>query len=557
MVPRGLKIKEKVSLCPFFSELLKCCDSGEEKNKKNAFVPYESLKVSSPSSYSSMNFPLRSMNMSTRRRRSALYEVSYALKSIHLNRINDISFITEMKNEIDILKRMDHPNIIKPIETFDYRKQLYVVMELCSGGDLYSRDPYTEEQACKIVGKIVSAVAYMHRFNIMHRDLKYENVLFENESPDADIKIIDFGLSKKYLPDEIAQHDHVGTIYTMAPEVLLGNYTHKADLWAIGVLSFMLLSSQMPFYGKKRRHVVEKIKNCQYKMRSRNWENISDEAKTFVKSMLQLTPDLRPEAIAVKKDAWLQKTNVMDSYAKQENVSYDDDSTYAESSTCSGGSSLTAEDSIKRNMMSNVHMSLKAFADYGKLKKLALLVVAHKSTSEEIGDLKEAFDEFDKDETGSISLEEFRSVLLSQGSNANDVENMFHSVDLDGTGLIHYTEFLAATLGAQGVIEEERLAEAFDRLDSNDSGFISLNNLRELFGGELSDKRIEQIIMEANINHDNKISYDEFLSLWYPELEDTFDEFPEHIHNLRDPRHDMRRKTVNLSERYLKNMVCE
>jgi calcium-dependent protein kinase len=73
------------------------------------------------------------------------------------------------------------------------------------------------------------------------------------------VKLIDFGLSKKYGPEDPHLNDGVGTIYTMAPEVLKGNYTFQADIWSLGVISFMLLSSQMPFYGRKRRHVVEKV----------------------------------------------------------------------------------------------------------------------------------------------------------------------------------------------------------------------------------------------------------------------------------------------------------
>lgn len=91
----------------------------------------------------------------------------------------------------------------------------------------------------------------MHSKNITHRDLKYENIMFANSAPQADVKIIDFGLSKKYA-DNSFLHDTVGTVYTMAPELLRGGYTQLADIWSTGVISFMLLSSSMPFYGKDR-----------------------------------------------------------------------------------------------------------------------------------------------------------------------------------------------------------------------------------------------------------------------------------------------------------------
>jgi serine/threonine protein kinase len=174
---------------------------------------------------------------------------TYALKSIHMDRVNDI-FLKELMNEIAILQSLDHPNIVKAIETFDYSHQVFLVLEHCCGGDLYARDPYDEDQARDIAHSIVDAVAYMHAHEIIHRDLKYENIMFATPDSQA-VKIIDFGLGKKYAQNE-HQHDAVGTVYTMAPEVLLGDYDNKVDLWSCGVIAFMLLSSSLPFYGKTR-----------------------------------------------------------------------------------------------------------------------------------------------------------------------------------------------------------------------------------------------------------------------------------------------------------------
>ena len=116
------------------------------------------------------------------------YEAYYALKSIHLERVRDPMFVDELRNEIAIMRRLDHPHITRLIETYEDKKELFLVMELCSGGDLYSRDPYTEDQAARIIGSVLSAVDFMHMHGIVHRDLKYENILFANSSPTAEIK---------------------------------------------------------------------------------------------------------------------------------------------------------------------------------------------------------------------------------------------------------------------------------------------------------------------------------------------------------------------------------
>lgn len=233
-------------------------------------------------------------------------EIVYAMKSIHLSRVTDESFVSELRNEISILKKLDHPHIVRPIETFEHRNQIFIVMELCSGGDLYARDPYTEEEAARIVSSILSAIAYMHSKNVVHRDLKYENILFVNNSPKAEVKLIDFGLSKVY-GDNPTLTEGVGTIYTMAPEVLKGNYTEKADIWSIGVIAYMLLSSQMPFYGRKRRHIVEQILDCQFNFRGRRWKRISAQAKSFVEDLLIFDPDERCTAQEAQSATWLNR----------------------------------------------------------------------------------------------------------------------------------------------------------------------------------------------------------------------------------------------------------
>ena len=116
-----------------------------------------------------------------------------------------------MKFTVEILKSLDHPNIVRALETFDYHGRLYIVMELCGGKDLYSRDPYTEDESRNIMIQLFQAIAYLHSKGIVHRDLKYENIMFANDTPKSEIKIIDFGLSQKFAAGE-HMHDTVGTV---------------------------------------------------------------------------------------------------------------------------------------------------------------------------------------------------------------------------------------------------------------------------------------------------------------------------------------------------------
>lgn len=151
------KAQEKIDACfnfPIFGAIFRHCFKGKaDAMLEEASMSHHHLKSDDGTPASSTTTISGSSSSSS---------MVYAMKSIHLHCVKDPSFVDELKNEIEVLKTLDHPYIIKIFETFDYKKQLFVVMELCSGGDLYARDPYTEEDAARITSSILSAVSYMH-----------------------------------------------------------------------------------------------------------------------------------------------------------------------------------------------------------------------------------------------------------------------------------------------------------------------------------------------------------------------------------------------------------
>jgi serine/threonine protein kinase len=181
-------------------------------------------------------------------------EVYLALKEINLTMLREDQ-IAPLKNEVELLKLLDHPNIIRLFETYEFndgtRNSIGVIMELCTGGDLHARMPYSEQEAARITKQILLAVSYMHDRHVTHRDLKLENILFENGNPEACIKVIDFGLSKRYNSSNNILTERVGTLYSMSPETMKGIYTSQADLWSIGVIAYTLLSGgEKPFQAQ-------------------------------------------------------------------------------------------------------------------------------------------------------------------------------------------------------------------------------------------------------------------------------------------------------------------
>jgi calcium-dependent protein kinase len=235
--------------------------------------------------------------------------------------------------------------------------------------------------------------------------------MFETMAEDSPIKVIDFGLSKKFLPEEHhrTMTEGVGTIYTMAPQVLQGVYTSKADLWSVGVIAFMLLSSTKPFYHKRRRKVIDRIMRCEYSFRGELWAGLSDESKEFISHLLVMDPKQRMDANAALKHKWISKEYKLSDRRPDE------------------------------DLMSKVEDNLLTYKDTSALKKVALNVIAHKSSPQEIYDLRKAFDQYDSENNGIISFEEFKMALKESNYGDAELGEIFLSIDVNSNGHIMYT----------------------------------------------------------------------------------------------------------------------
>lgn len=429
------------------------------------------------------------------------HEHLYALKTIHLDRMLSSTYVNELQNEIAILRTLDHPNIVKMLEVYHDKRQrhIYVVLELCgNGGDLFTKSPYTLKQAQKIMSECCSAIHYMHEQNVVHRDIKYENVLFSYELPnncksdessvDDDecilppIKIIDFGLSKKFVsgtkPEPMT--DRVGTIYTMAPQVLQGVYSSQADMWSFGVISYMLLSASKPFYHKKRSLMIDAIMRGKPKYDTPTWDKVDETAKDFVQRLIVVDPKERMDSTTALKHPWMTNRTV-----SSEKPSLD--------------------------LLHKIDSSLLNYKYTSQLKKIALNVIAHRSTITEILELQNVFETLDIEKNGIISISEFKKGFEILHHSNDLMQDLFASIDMHHSGHIMYTEFLAATLEAQGQIEEDRIAEAFDRIDSDGTGYITKKNLTETLGPDCPTKYLNDILKAADYDQDGKVSYKDFL----------------------------------------------
>jgi len=183
-----------------------------------------------------------------------------------------------------------------------------------------------------------------------------------------------------------------------------------------------------------------------------------------------------------------------------------------------------------KNTMDYVHEGLVKYSQNNEFKKLALLVLAHKSDDNDIQNLRKAFDQFDSENDGVITKKEFKKALSNYNHSDEELEEIFDGLDDDEDGTIYYSEFIAATLETRGRIKENRLAEAFDRIDSDDSGYISKKDLMSLLGNDYTEERANLIIDQADVNNDGKISFNEFLNAFRNEgdneLKDAMQSLP-------------------------------
>jgi len=236
----------------------------------------------------------------------------YAVKVINKKDLGK-DYEKNLKMEVDILKKVNHPNIIALKELFDTPDKLYLIMELVTGGELFDKivekGSYTETEAGTLVRKIVSAVEYLHNLGIVHRDLKPENLLLKRADNDLEIAIADFGLSK-IVGQQMMMQTACGTPSYVAPEVLnASGYGKEVDMWSIGVITYILLCGFPPFYGDTVPEIFEQIMEANFDYPEEYWGAVSKDAKDFINRLLVVDSDKRMSAGEALKHAWLTSGN--------------------------------------------------------------------------------------------------------------------------------------------------------------------------------------------------------------------------------------------------------
>jgi len=234
----------------------------------------------------------------------------FAVKKIEKKKVegDDIKLL---RREIQIMKQLDHPNILKLFEVYEDDESFYLVMELVKGKELFDkiveRGMYSERDAANIIAQVVSAVEYLHENGIAHRDLKPENLLVEGEEDDSKVKIADFGFAKSFGGEAGEQlMTSCGSPGYVAPEILTAeSYDKSVDMWSVGVILYILLSGYPPFYADSAPALFKKIMDVKYDFDDSVWDDISDSAKDLIRNLLVKDPSKRYTAQQCLSHAWI------------------------------------------------------------------------------------------------------------------------------------------------------------------------------------------------------------------------------------------------------------
>jgi len=225
-----------------------------------------------------------------------------AIKILEKERITDVSDVERVAREIHILKLIRHPNIIQLYEIIETPKQLYLIMEYCSGGELFDHIvknvKLKEKEACRFYQQIISGVEYMHQLNIVHRDLKPENLLLDHE---LNIKIVDFGLSNTFTENETLKTACGSPCYA-APEMIAGKkyVGTQVDSWSCGIILFALICGFLPFEDPDTTELYKKILKGQYSIPS----FVSDDARNLLRKILVHDPEKRLTPAQIRNHQW-------------------------------------------------------------------------------------------------------------------------------------------------------------------------------------------------------------------------------------------------------------
>ena len=430
--------------------------------------------------------------------KNTIFQNIVAMKVINKDPNNSLDE-QEIRNEIDILKKLSHPNIVKIYEFYISNSHYYIVTEFCRDGELFSyiKNKYSERQLAVLFYQVFSGLWYLHDNKILHRDIKLENIMISQKEKDYEtgeelfwVKIIDFGTAKIFEKNK-KEKDVVGSSYYIAPEVLQQNYNEKCDTWSVGVILYMMLVGRAPFDGKDDEEIILKINSADYNSKEPKLMKHSPEVRDLVSKLLQKDTDKRYSAREAIAHPWFQKY---------------------------GGRSLYSN--FKREEIEPYINNLFNYYFNSKIQQLVIAFLVHNLPNDDSAiNILKLFRLFNKSGSCKLTKEELMNGLYDyRDKNEVDkvVDHLFKLLDGDNNGFIEYEEFLRACIDKKTILKSTYLKYAFKFLDKEKTGTLNTQKIIKAF--VLTPNKLIEAVFNNTLNsvdHDSDgiINFEEFQEL--------------------------------------------
>ena len=410
-----------------------------------------------------------------------------ALKQIKKSN-KDLLSDGEIKDEIEILKTLDHPDIVRIIESFNTKDSYVLVTEYCEGGELFDqvRNQLSETQIAVIFRQLLSGLAYLHSHNIVHRDLKLENILIhETEKSKTtgedlfNIKIIDFGTARIFDNKKRKPQSIVGSSY----------YIAECDLWSVGVILYMFIVGHAPFDGCDDDEITDNIQRGVYRKDDKRWKRASKEVKDLIQKLLVYQPKKRLTAIQALRHPWFKITD--------SNILYDN---------------------VPQNDVIECIKNLLTYNIKSKLEELVLAYIIHNiPRPKEAKSAIKLFKLVNEVGDGKLQKKELKNTLLlfvgEKFLGEYNFEEQFALIDGEKKGYINYEEFLRACLNRKKILSDSILRYAFGFFDPSGTGFIRKKKMKSFFGNKVDDVTFQNIFDEIDSDKDGKINFKDFKAM--------------------------------------------
>eukprot|EP00930_Biecheleria_cincta_P033592 TRINITY_DN2327_c0_g2_i1.p1 TRINITY_DN2327_c0_g2~~TRINITY_DN2327_c0_g2_i1.p1 ORF type:complete len:944 (-),score=170.29 TRINITY_DN2327_c0_g2_i1:258-2876(-) len=447
-----------------------------------------------------------------------------------------------MDTEIKLLKSLNHPNIMKMHEVYfeQARKQgqitngnIYLVTELCEGGDLFSRilhhydrlkKPMTESHVAYMMQQILSATQFCHGNGIIHRDIKPENILFVDRSSNSALKIIDFGLANfhekireqakevkvarsgaigrlaRLLPAVNGRHlipwherkkvmQKAGTPHYMAPEMIEGSYDEKVDLFSIGIILCQLFTGWHPFYtpGDDETSVRAKISQPEpVQFPTDIWQTVSEEARDLCRKLLEKSAKKRLSAKQALEHPWFKDPSKPSPFGNIQGLSH------------------------------SIFDGLMQYQAYNKLKRAVLQLLTRELSEFQIQELRAKFMALDTQGDGLLSPEELVEGMRNIGyeMTQNELGQIMAALDGSGSQRIGYKEFISALIERRVKFDRQQLFECFKKFDKQGIGRITYQDIQSVMCNAVTESEWQEIAgFTADAGNMPELSFDEFVTL--------------------------------------------